>query len=235
MERSTEVQPDGIGHSAVVIRVSSGSGELCSVTLVQQLVRPKEQMQPQASPSPAQPMVDRMASALRRHREVHNMSLGELSRVTGLSKTSLARLEAGDGNPSLETLWRVGRALGLSVGQMLEERVPGAATVLRRGDGPIVESSFGMRGRLLHTDHSRHRTELFELDLPPHAEFRGQAHEAGTREAVYCLDGQIRCGPPDQPLVLAGGDTAFFDGNMVHIYAAGPDGGRALLVMSYPT
>ncbi|MGI5127939.1 helix-turn-helix domain-containing protein [Pseudonocardia sp. CA-107938] len=191
-------------------------------------------MQEQVS-SPAQPMADRMAAALRRHREVHNLSLGELSRATGLSKTSLARLEAGEGNPSLETLWRLGRALGMSVGQMLEEEAPGTATVLRRGDGPVVESTFGMRGRLLQTDHSRHRTELFELDLPPDAQFRGSAHEAGTREAIYCIEGQIRCGPPGQPLVLAPGDTAFFDGSMVHLYAAGPQGGRALLVMSYPT
>jgi transcriptional regulator with XRE-family HTH domain len=180
-------------------------------------------------------MVDRLATALHRHRAVHNMSLGDLSRVTGVSKTNLARLEAGEGNPSLETLWRLGRALGLSIGQLLEEQAPGTATVLRRGDGPVVESSFGMRGRLLHTDHSRHRTEIFELDLPPHAEFRGAPHESGTREAVYCIDGEVRCGPPDSPLVLTGGDTAYFDGNMVHVYAAGPGGGRALLVMSYPS
>lgn len=192
-------------------------------------------MQPVTSASPAQSMVDRMAGALRRHRETHNMSLGELSRVTGLSKTSLARLEAGDGNPSLETLWRLGRALGLSVGQLLEEQASGAATVLRRGDGPIVESSDGVCFRLLQTDHSRHRTEIFELELPPDAQFHGKAHETGTREAVHCVDGQIRCGPPEQPLVLASGDTAFFDGSTAHIYAGGPYGGRGVLVMSYPT
>ncbi|WP_281689445.1 helix-turn-helix domain-containing protein [Pseudonocardia thermophila] len=187
-----------------------------------------------AAQSPTQPMVDRLAAAVRRHREIHNLSLGELSRATGLSKTNLARLEAGGANPSLETLWRLARALGLSVGQLLEEPRPAAATVLRRGAGPVVESTAGMRGRLLHTDGGRHRTELFELDLPPDAQFRGDAHEPGTREAVYCVAGRIRCGPLDAPLELEPGDTAFFDGAAAHVYAAGPEGGRALLVMSYP-
>lgn len=187
------------------------------------------------SPSPAQPMVDRMAGALRRHRETHNLSLGELSRITGLSKTNLARLEAGEGNPSLETLWRLGRALGLSVGQLLEERTAGASTLLRRGDGPVVASHGGVSFRLLRTDHSQHRTEIFELDMPPEAEFRGKAHEAGTQEVVHCVEGQIRCGPLEHPLVMASGDTALFDGNVEHVYAAGPYGGRGLLVMSYPT
>ena len=78
---------------------------------------------------------------MRRHRGTHNQSLGDLSRVTGLSKTSLVRLEAGDGNPSLETLWRLGQALGLTIGQLLEGAGPAPARVLRAGDGPMVESA----------------------------------------------------------------------------------------------
>lgn len=176
----------------------------------------------------------RLADALRTHRATHNQSLGDLSRITGLSKTSLARLEAAEGNPSLETLWRLGRALGLSIGQLLEPPEPDPARILRAGEGPIVESSFGMRGRLLETDHGRHRTEVFELVLPHGARFQGDAHDPGTREVVHCIEGSVRCGPDDQPLELAAGDTGYFDGSVPHIYAAGPDGGRALLVMSYP-
>ena len=175
-----------------------------------------------------------LATAMRRHREDTNQSLGDLSRLTGLSKTSLARLEAGDGNPSLETLWRLGQALGLTIGQLLEAPGPEPARVLRSGDGPIVESSFGMRGRLLQTDDGPHRTEVFELDLPAGARFQGPPHDPGTRELVHCIEGQISCGPDDEPLDLSPGDTASFDGTGPHFYAGGPKGGRALLVMRYP-
>src|SRR5437773_9769387 len=129
-----------------------------------------------------------LAHALRRHREAHHRSLGELSRITGLSKTSLARIEAGEGNPSLETLWRIGRALGISVGQLLERGEPDFAMVLRAGEGPIVESSFGMRGRLLDTDHGRHRTEVFEPTLPPADRNRGAPHQAAPRDPSYGVE-----------------------------------------------
>lgn len=180
------------------------------------------------------PHAQRLANALQRHRTAHHQSLGDLSRITGLSKTSLARLEAAEGNPSLETLWRIGRALGLSIGQLIEQPEHTSARILPAGEGAIVESSYGMRGRLLQTDHGRHRTEVFELTLPPRARFPGDPHDAGTRELAYCVQGSVSCGPADQPLELAPGDTGYFDGTMPHIYAAGPDGGRALLVMSYP-
>lgn len=171
---------------------------------------------------------------MRAHRAGRHLSLGELSRRTGLSKTSLARLEAGEGNPSLETLWRVGRALELSIGQLLEGQDAEPARGLPAGDGPVVESARGMRGRLLETDDAPHRSEIFELDLPAGAHFEGEPHALGTRELVYCVAGRVRCGPADGPLDLAAGDTATFDGSAPHVYAAGPDGGRALLVMRYP-
>ncbi|WP_151476298.1 helix-turn-helix domain-containing protein [Streptomyces albicerus] len=186
------------------------------------------------SQSMALPAARHLAETVRRHREARNQSLGELSRLTGLSKTSLARIEAGEGNPSLETLWRLGHALGLSIGQLIEHAGPAPARVQRAGEGTVVESARGMRGRLLQTDHSRHRTEVFELDLPPGSRFEGDPHDAGTRELVHCTDGAVVCGPADHLLDLKAGDTAHFDGGVPHIYAAGPGGGRALLVMSYP-
>ncbi|MGC7094961.1 helix-turn-helix domain-containing protein [Amycolatopsis lurida] len=175
-----------------------------------------------------------LAETVRGHRKAHNLSLGELSRLTGLSKTSLARIEAGEGNPSLETLWQLGHALGLSVGQLIERSGATPARLQRAGEGTIVESTGGMRGRLLQTDHSHHRTEVFELALPPGARFESDPHEPGTRELVHCVGGTVSCGPAGHLLDLTPGDTAHFDGAASHVYAAGPDGGRALLVMSYP-
>ncbi|MDI5974602.1 helix-turn-helix domain-containing protein [Amycolatopsis magusensis] len=176
----------------------------------------------------------RLAEVVRRQREARNQSLGDLARSTGLSKTSLARIEAGEGNPSLETLWRLGHAMGLSIGQLIEQPAPALSRVQRAHEGSIVESSKGMRGRLLETDRSHHRTEVFELDLPEGARFESDPHDAGTREVVHCVQGSVACGPAEQLVELEPGDTAYFDGTVTHVYAAGPGGGRAVLIMSYP-
>ncbi|GAA0903865.1 MULTISPECIES: helix-turn-helix domain-containing protein [Streptomyces violaceusniger group] len=175
-----------------------------------------------------------LAHTVRRHREAHSLSLGDLARATGLSKTSLARIEAGEGNPSLETMWRLGHALGLSVGQLIEGPEPAPVRVLRASEGPVVKSAKGMRGRLLHTDTSHHRTEVFELDLPDGTHFEGEPHGAGTREVVHCVAGEVLCGPEGHLVTLHAGDTAYFTGSVTHVYAAGRDSGRAILVMSYP-
>ena len=58
-------------------------------------------------------LADRIGRVIRAHRLAQGMSLGDLARASGLSKTILARIESGAGNPSIETLWRVSRALTL--------------------------------------------------------------------------------------------------------------------------
>lgn len=180
------------------------------------------------------PLADRLAKALREHRESHNQSLGDLSRATGLSKTSLMRLEGGKGNPSLETLWRLARAMGSSVGQLLESSESAPTRRLPAAEGPVVTSDSGMRGRLLLTEPGRLRTEVFELALPPRATYHSEPHPAGSRELVHCVEGTASCGPVDELLELGVGDTAYFDGSLPHLYAGGRAGGRVLLVMGYP-
>ena len=53
----------------------------------------------------------RLGRLIRAHRAGRGMSLGELARSAGLSKTILARIERGEGNPSIDTLWRLHRAV----------------------------------------------------------------------------------------------------------------------------
>lgn len=46
-----------------------------------------------------------VAANIRRLREERNLSMEELARLSGVSKSMLAQVERGDGNPTLSTLW----------------------------------------------------------------------------------------------------------------------------------
>ena len=53
----------------------------------------------------AKASMDVIADSLRRERRRTGLSLSEVARRAGLSKSTLSQLESGAGNPSLETLW----------------------------------------------------------------------------------------------------------------------------------
>src|SRR5215467_2605452 len=79
-----------------------------------------------------------LAQSVRAHRESRGFSLGTLSQMAGISKTSLSKIEAGQGNPSLEVLNRIANALNVPVGALFgEERRP-QVHVVRNGEGQVV-------------------------------------------------------------------------------------------------
>ena len=48
-----------------------------------------------------------VAKNIRRLREEKKLSMDELVRLSGVSKSMLAQIERGDGNPTISTLWKI--------------------------------------------------------------------------------------------------------------------------------
>jgi transcriptional regulator with XRE-family HTH domain len=80
-----------------------------------------------------------VAAAIRRERERAGLSLSELAKRAGLAKSTLSQLEAGLGNPSVETLWALAAVLAVPVSRLIDPpRSP--VRLIRAGDGPSLPS-----------------------------------------------------------------------------------------------
>jgi transcriptional regulator with XRE-family HTH domain len=179
-------------------------------------------------------LATRIGTAVRELRDARRWSLGELGRAAGLSKTILAKIERGDGNPSVETLWRVSRALGVPLGSLLSPpaRRPRVRAIRARSGEPLAAES-GMGARLLHAAGHEHRSEVFDLDLPRGVDQATGAHLPGTEEVIFCVKGRVRVGPYEQEVELGPGDAVWFTADVPHHYEALRDT-RTLCYMIYP-
>jgi transcriptional regulator with XRE-family HTH domain len=61
-----------------------------------------------------------IAKSLVRERLRTGLSLAEIARRAGIAKSTLSQLEAGNGNPSIETLWSLCVALDIPFARLLE-------------------------------------------------------------------------------------------------------------------
>src|SRR3954452_3245440 len=110
-----------------------------------------------------------IAAALRRERERAGISLAELARRAGLAKSTLSQLEAGNGNPSVETLWALAVALGVPFSRLVEPPTP-SVRVIRAGQAAGVPSDQAdFVGRLLAAGAPHARRDLYVIDLEPGA------------------------------------------------------------------
>lgn len=56
---------------------------------------------------------------IKRIREQKNMSQGDVCRATGFDRAQMSNMESGNGNPTLATIDRIAKALGVSNDELL--------------------------------------------------------------------------------------------------------------------
>jgi transcriptional regulator with XRE-family HTH domain len=173
-----------------------------------------------------------VAANIRRLRQEAGLTLAELAQVAGLGKSTLAQLESGKGNPSVETLWAIAAALRVPFGRLVEDDRP-AVTVVRASEQPAVTSTeTGQIGRLLAAAPRRGTFELYAMDIAGAAR-HADAHHAGVVEYLLVVDGAVRAGPESAPIELHAGDLITFPADVPHVYEGLPEA-HYVLLMSYP-
>jgi transcriptional regulator with XRE-family HTH domain len=174
-----------------------------------------------------------IARRVRSLRLARGWSLGALAERSGLSKTNVAKIESGDGNPSIETLLRLTEALDITLGALIAVDRPPGTSVLRLADAAFVRSQSGLQGRNLWSDGRDRRVETHELLMEPGVDYHSKPHPPGTEELVVCLSGSLEVGPEGHEVELCERDAARFLADRPHRYhSAG--GCVALCLMSHP-
>jgi transcriptional regulator with XRE-family HTH domain len=175
-----------------------------------------------------------IAQALRRERERVGLSLAELARRAGVAKSTVSQLESGTGNPSVETLWALGVALGVPFSRLVEPAPP-SIRVVRAGDGPRIRSEQAdFTGTLLSAGSPHARRDVYVIDVEPGAGRDAAPHTAGSVEHLVVAAGRLRVGPAGDTVEVGPGDYVSFPGDVPHRYEALEPGTFAVLVMEHP-
>jgi transcriptional regulator with XRE-family HTH domain len=147
---------------------------------------------------------------LRALRQQHDMTLADLSAATGISVSTLSRLESGQRRPNLELLLPLAQAHRVPLDELVgapasgDPRIP-PRPFTRKGMSfvPLTRQSGGLQAYKLVIPASRARGEP---DL--------QVHEG--YEWLYVLSGQLRLVLGEHDLVLRTGEAAEFDTRAPH-------------------
>jgi transcriptional regulator with XRE-family HTH domain len=73
-------------------------------------------------------------------RRSRGMSLDELAKRSGVSKSMLSQIEQEKTNPTVITVWKIARSLDLSVQEIMETGNDSLIEVTRCNDSPLIYS-----------------------------------------------------------------------------------------------
>ncbi len=163
-------------------------------------------------------------------------SLDALARASGVSRSMLSQIERGRANPTLAVTFRIARAFGLSLAELVE--APGVAsqvTVIRAADRAYhYRSDPDCTIRTLSPLHLEKDVELYEVRLRSGGALRSAAHYQGTREFLTVQRGRVRIESARDREELRPGDSASYRADVPHaIVNLGPGTALVVLVVIY--
>jgi transcriptional regulator with XRE-family HTH domain len=170
------------------------------------------------------PVLDAVGQRLRSLRQQRQLSLAALSEVTGISVSTLSRLEAGGRKPTLELLLALARAYQVPLDDLVGVPPVGDPRVrmqpIRRNGRtliPLTQRPGGPRAYKMITQPAS----------PGDSTAEQKAHEG--YEWMYVLSGQLRLRLGEHDFVMTAGEVAEFDTRVPHWFgSAGPEPAEVL-------
>jgi len=174
---------------------------------------------------------------LQAERKARNLTLAELARASGVSRSMLSEIERGDANPTYGTLWHLTRALGLDMTSLLS----GASDETRAIDHqtehstPVIRSADGTCTlQILSPAALVSITEWYLLSFEPGGQLISEPHAHGTVEHLHCTEGEITVRSGGSETRLCAGETARYAADVEHgLVSAGRAGAKAFLVVAF--
>ena len=162
---------------------------------------------------------------LRTIRKLHNWSLSDIHKLTGIPLSSLSKVENGQASLTFEKIVLLTERLGIEFEDLVKperKNLPRASrSITRAGKGPRLNHK-GLDFEFLSGELTASKSIAFRVSVNvPRDDSSPPAynHHSGE-EFVYVLSGSLVLYTEHyEPLVLNAGDSIMFDASMDHAYA----------------
>ncbi|MEV6734904.1 MULTISPECIES: XRE family transcriptional regulator [unclassified Streptomyces] len=174
-------------------------------------------------PLPYRAVLDEVGPRLKRLRAKRGLTLAALSEATGISKSTLSRLESGQRRPSLELLLPLAAAYHVPLDDLV-----GAPEV---GDPRVrlTPRTLPSGGSFVPLSRSPGPLQAYKMVISD----RGAEPDLRTHEGyewMYVLEGRLRLVLAEHDLVLGPGEVAEFDTRLPHWFSSAD--GRPVEILS---
>jgi transcriptional regulator with XRE-family HTH domain len=189
---------------------------------------------PVISPEEIGEFVGRRVKKLRQDR---GWSLEELAQSSGVSRSMLSEIERERANPTLTVTFRIARAFGLTLQELIgaAEEPASKIQVIRAGDrAQVYRSDKQCEIRTLSPLNLEKDVEFYEVTLRPKGALRSQPHFEGTREFLTVEQGSVRIESDGSTEDLQKGDSGTYAVDVPHaIINTGAADALVFLVVIY--
>ena len=154
---------------------------------------------------------------IKRIRQEKNLSLGDLAKLSDVSKSMLAQIERGEGNPTLSTLWKIANGMQVSFNTLIAQpKLPYKVTKLAEIE-PILDMNGGLKNYSLFSD-IENNFSVYQIEVGKEISWISEAHLRGTAEFVIVIQGTLEIKLEEKTFILKKGENLWFKADVPHSY-----------------
>lgn len=159
-----------------------------------------------------------IGNKLKEIRNKRNLSLDEVSKLTGVSKAMLGQIERGQSNPTVSTLWKIATGLKVSFSLFIDENQDDLKIINQNNIDPIIEDDNRMKLYSIFPFDVNSGVEIFTIELESDCNHISTPHNEGVEEYIIVTEGEIEMDINNRKFVLQKGNSIRFMANQPHSY-----------------
>ncbi|WP_125154147.1 helix-turn-helix domain-containing protein [Clostridium rectalis] len=132
-----------------------------------------------------------IAENLKILRNERNLSLGNLSKLSGISKVMLSQIEKGETNPTINTIWKIAKGLKVPYTSLLDEK-ENNTHVIRKSE---IKTQYNEEGHYrvycYYTSTAFRNFEFFQIEIDEGFSYKSIGHSKKSQEYIMVLEGEL--------------------------------------------
>lgn len=174
-----------------------------------------------------------IASNLKALRNERNLTLGQLAKESGISKTMLSDIEKGNSNPTINTIWKIAKGLKVPYTKLIDN-IDKETTIIRKSE-PVMQTGETQSYRVYcyYKTTPIRNFELFYVELDADSSNSSIGHSEKAQEYIYIIKGKLTLNTEKGNYILQEGDSFVFDSLINHTYINNQNTLLTFIVINY--
>lgn len=176
-----------------------------------------------------------IAENLKRLRTERNLSLGQLSELSQISKVMLSQIEKGDTNPTINTLWKIANGLKVPYTSLLDQQERSTCVIKKSEIETQIAEDGHYRIYCYYPNTPIRNFELFQMEIDEGGSYTSIGHSEKSQEYIMILEGELTLNVNNESYILLPDDTIDFIASNRHTYCNSGCGIlKAVIINYYP-
>lgn len=160
-----------------------------------------------------------IGSKIKELRKEKNISIADLSKLSGVSAGLISQVERNAVNPSVATLWKISKSLNVSIGYFFdEEPAPVFNPIVKKDKRKRIVTSDTIATYELLTPDLNRKIEFLYITINPGDSSRTGLINHDGEECGIVIKGKLMVKTKDKEYILEEGDSIYLDSTIPHRY-----------------